>query len=147
MKKFSYLLLFVLGFSTLFFACTKEEIDARVFVQQKIIGTWPLKYRIQSIYHDEILKQRDTLNAGLQVDTLVFDANGTVVRRYRTILATDTYSIDETATNITFVGPPEVTQKISFVRQNSLGFSTEDTIDSATVKIRTVTEDQLIKTN
>lgn len=144
MKKISYLL-FALGFSSLFFACTKEEIDAKVFVQQKIIGTWPLKYRIQSTYHNEILKRRDTLNTGLQVDTLVFDANGTFVKRYRTILTTGSYSIDETASNITFAGPPELTQKISFVRENSLGFSTEDSRDSATIKIKTVIEEQLIK--
>ncbi|WP_113652105.1 hypothetical protein [Pedobacter namyangjuensis] len=144
MKKSSYLLLSIFVFLATLSACTKEEINAKELVQQKILGRWPVRYIIGSTYHNDILKTRDTLNRGLQVDTLVFDANGTVVKRYTAVLTTDTYSIDETASTITFNEAP-LTKKISFVRANSIGFSTETTRDSGSVKIKTVTEEQLIR--
>lgn len=144
MKKFSYLLLSVFVFLATLSACTKEEINAKELVQQKILGRWPIRYVIESTYHNDVLKVRDTLNQGLQIDTLVFGADGSVVKRYSAIISTDTYSIDETASTITFNEAP-ITKKISFVRASSLGFSTETTRDSGSVKIKTVNEEQLIK--
>ncbi|MFA6276412.1 MAG: hypothetical protein WC622_06665 [Pedobacter sp.] len=144
MKKIKIILILLAGLTFTIYACKKEDVDAKELVQQQLIGKWPLKYTIKTIYTNNVAGNPDTVKYN-PIDTLVFSADGKVVKQNKTAISTRTYSIDATGDNITFSGTPAYTQKLSFVRNTSIGLATETTVTVGTTVTKTVIEDQLIK--
>ena len=126
------------------YACKKEVVEPQLQVQKQILGRWPRKYEITTVYIDNITMWPDTTIVYNPIDTLVFGADGKVViRRAGLAIGSMTYSIDAEGQHITFDnGAP---QKLSFVRFKSIGFTTETIVKNGTSTTRTVKETQLIK--
>ncbi|MBB2147053.1 hypothetical protein GM921_16230 [Pedobacter sp. LMG 31464] len=144
MKNLNVILTLLAGLAFTIYGCKKETINAKNLVQQQLIGKWPLKYTIKTIYTNNVAGSPDTVKYN-PIDTLVFSADGKLVRQNTTVISTGTYSIDGTGDNITFSGTPAITQKLSFVRNTSIGLATETTVTSGSITTKTVVEDQLIK--
>lgn len=123
-------------------ACKKEEINPQTFVQQHLVGKWPLKFRISTPYTNNIAGNADTLTKYNPIDTLVFTADGKYEKRNKTVIATGSFSIDDKGESITFSGNPAITQKFSYVRNTSIGLIVSETI---TATGKTVVIDQLKK--
>lgn len=136
--------LILLAAVTFIYSCKKEDVNAQELVQKQFIGRWPLKYTIKTIYTNNVAAKPDTITYN-PIDTLIFTADGKVIKQNKTVLSTGTYSIDATGESITFSGTPAVTQRLSFVRNTSIGLSTETTVTTGTTATKTVIEDQLIK--
>lgn len=127
-----------------FYSCKKEVLTDKETVQQHFLGRWPAKYRIRTVYNSFTTRIDTTFSS--PVDTLVFAADGSFVRRNTTVLSSGTYSFDEAGENITFSGTPPLTQKINYLRTTTIGLLVSDiTIGSGPTKVRTVIEDQLSK--
>ncbi|MFD0939589.1 hypothetical protein [Pedobacter boryungensis] len=144
MKKLNLVSILLAGLALTIYSCKKTEVNPQELVQKQIIGKWPLKYTIKTIYTNNVAGNPDTVKYN-PIDTLVFSADGKVVKQNKTPISTRTYSIDATGDNITFSGTPAYTQKLSFVRNTSIGLATETTVTSGTTVTKTIIEDQLIK--
>ena len=141
MKKLHIPLILLVLATLSILACKKEVLTPQQFVQKQILGNWPLKYSIRTVYTNNIATKSDTLNKGLVIDTLVFSADGRVVKRNKIEISSTTYTIDVAGEHITFGTTPTTTQNIIYVRPMSIGLTTETTNGS----VKTVVEDQLIK--
>ena len=141
MKKF-ILPILLLIVSLTFYACKKEEIGAQEFVQKKILGRWPLKYNIRTVYTDNVVTKTDTLVTYSPVDTLIFTEDGMATKRNNTIISSVKYSIGANGETITFNSTPAVTLQITFVRASSIGFGSQTITQVAGKEVRTVTDDQ-----
>lgn len=127
-----------------FHSCKKEVLSDKETVQKQFLGRWPAKYRIRTVY-DSFTTKMDTVISN-PIDTLVFNEDGTYVRRNTAILLSGTYSIDEAGENITFKDTASLTRKISYARVTTIGLLVSDvTTGTGINKVRTVIEDQLAK--
>lgn len=142
MKRLSVFTFSIILIAIIVFGCKKEVLTSQEFVQRQIVGTWPLKYSIKTVYTNNIPAKADTLNKNLPIDTLIFSADGIVIKRNKVVISTTSYQIDAAGESITF-GTPAKTQKIIYVRPLSIGLKTETTLGD----VRTIIEDQLIKLN
>lgn len=126
------------------YACKKEVIEPQQQVQKQILGRWPRKYEIKTVYVDNISMWPDTTVIYNPIDTLVFRTDGKVITR-RGGIAVDstTYSIDAEGQHITIGAEPP--KKLSFVRFKSIGYTTETIEKNGASTTRTVVETQLIK--
>jgi len=144
MKKLKIVIILLAGLATTFYACKKEEVTDQQSAQAKLVGRWPLKYRIRTVTNGFTIKMDSTLYS--PVDTLVFTADGKFVKQNKTIIASGTYTIDEAGENITFSGSPALTQKLNYVRVNTIGLLvSEATTTQGGVKVNTLIIDQLSK--
>lgn len=136
---FSCLLLFA------FVGCKKNDVDSQALVQQKLLGKWPLKYNVRTIYTDAVSSKPDTLITYNPIDTLVFSTDGMATLRNKTIISSVPYSVDANGENITFNSTPVVTLQITFIRNESIGFGKETFANVAGQQIRTVIDDHYVK--
>jgi hypothetical protein len=146
MKRLSILFLVCLAIAVI--SCKKTEIDPQIFVERHLIGAWPIKYSIQTIFIDGIEQtpvKGDTLTVYNPIDTLVFTEEGNAIRRNKTIISTVGYSISADGETITFNSTPAVTKKITFVRTSSVGFGTETTTTVGGKVVKTQIADHLVK--
>lgn len=135
-------LFFCIALFILLHGCKKEEVNPQTFVQQHLVGKWPLKFKISTTYTNNIAGNPDTLKKYDPIDTLVFTADGKYQKRNKTVITSGSFSIDEKGENITFSGNPAVTQKFSYVRNTSIGLIVSET---TTATGKTVIIDQLKK--
>ncbi len=127
------------------YSCKKEEGNGQEFVQNYIIGKWPLKYNIRTVSNSNFGDKSDTLIRYNPIDTLVFTEDGKVKRVNKTIISTMDYSIDATGENITFKGTTTVSLRLVFVRNTSLVIGTEVSSTSNGKTIKTIVADHYIK--
>ncbi len=146
MKKLPIFITICAGLALLFSACKKTEENPQQVVQNKILGKWPLKYRVRTVTTNKFIIKLDTIIYN-PVDTMIFATDGTVtVKRNSTIISTSTYGIDAAGENITFTGTTTTTQKFMFVRPTSIGlFISDNTTNVGGNEVRTEIEDQLVK--
>ena len=134
----------VLTVIVIFFGCKDEVIDSQVFVNERLLGRWPLKYRITTVYTNNIAAAPDTVNYN-PVDTLIFTSDGMATTRNKTVISSSPYSVDARGENITFNQTPPLTLQIRFIRYSSIGFGTETTTKNGANEIRTVIEDHYLR--
>lgn len=130
-------------------SCKKEEEDQQAFVKKNIIGSWPIKYRIQTTVingEEQLPAKGDTLIVYNPVDTLIFTPEGQAITRNKTVSATVNYSISADGESITFQTNPVKTQRITFLRNTSLGLGISETDTQAAGRAqKIVIADHLIK--
>lgn len=147
MKKLKIIMVLLAGLVLLNYACKKEELSNQEFVQKQFLGKWPLKYTIRTTYTNNFIIKVDTPVRHSPIDTLIFTADGKMVKRNgNTIILSTDYTIDGNGEQITFATTPNLTQKLSYVRNTSIGLITsETTANVGGNEVKTVTVDQLIK--
>lgn len=145
MKKLPVYLYILSAFVCCLCGCEKEVIDSQNFVQQKILGSWPLKYQVRTVYTGDMMGTPDTLARYNPIDTLVFTADGMATKRNKTVISSVPYSIDATGQNITFSSTPAVTLQITFIRNSSIGFGTATLSNVNGKQVRTVIDDHYVK--
>lgn len=142
MRKLSLSLFFVTSI-LLINSCKKEVVEPQPLVQKQILGRWPFKYTVRTVYVDNVEMWPATFTY-TPIDTLLFRTDGKVItRRNGVAIDSTTYSIDATGEHITF--GTSAPRKLSFVRFKSIGIISETTVKNGTSTIRTVIEDQLVK--
>ncbi len=144
MKKLKVAIILFACLTTTFYACKKEELTDQQAAQQKILGRWPLKYRIRTIQNGFTIKVDSTLYS--PVDTLIFTDDGKYKKMNKTVISSGNYSIDEKGENITFSGTPALTQKLSYIRVTTIGLLvSEVSTTQGGTKVTIETIDQLSK--
>ena len=117
MNRIKFVLLGLLSIGIMGYACKKEPVNQKLFVERYLTGTDFTRWPIQSYVRLE-LKNTDTLvkdSIDLPVDTAIFKTN------LKFIKGTDTlgFSIDETGDNITFSTQPDSTWRIDYLRTST----------------------------
>ena len=115
----------LLAISMVICSCKKEEVDPQTFIQQHLLGAWPIKYNIRTTFTDGIETKRDTLTTYNPVDTLVFTAEGQAIRKNKIVISSVGYRIGDDGETITFATSPAITYKFTFVHITSIGLGTE----------------------
>ncbi|WP_316771719.1 hypothetical protein [Pedobacter frigiditerrae] len=141
----SKIALILLAFVTLaFYACKKEVLTDKQAALQQLVGRWPLKNRVVTIYDGFAIKTE--ISPYNPVDTLVFSADGTYFQTNKTIIKSGTFTIDEAGESITFSGAPALTQKLNYIRTTTIGLVVSDeTVTTGSTKVRTLLIDELSK--
>lgn len=119
MSKLKLSLLGIMTVGIIGYACKKEPVDSKLFVERYLVGQWPIKTYVTLEYKngvvipstiDTILPiQNDTAKVRVRyTQDLNFIKNGDTVK----------YSIDADGKNITFSTAPDSTWAISYLRNN-----------------------------
>jgi hypothetical protein len=148
MKKINFAVLIVAIPLIMLYACKKEEENPQTFVQEHIIGRWPIKYQIKTLFIDDVEQQAikgDTLITYNPIDTLIFTAEGQAITRNKTIISTVGYTVSPDGETLTFLSSPAKTVKITFVRNTSIGLGDETRTQVSGKTHKTVIADHLIK--
>lgn len=101
------------------YACKKEPVDSKIFVERYLVGQWPIKTYVTLEYKNGVIinSKIDTIlpivgdTAKVRVkytDAMTFIKNGDTIN----------YSIDTDGKNITFATSPDSTWAISYLRNN-----------------------------
>ncbi|MDQ8054101.1 MAG: hypothetical protein REI78_13790 [Pedobacter sp.] len=142
MKKLSLILFIAIGL----LACKKEEENPQTFVQQRLIGRWPIKYQIRTVFLDNVEQdpvKGDTLTFYNPIDTLIFTAEGQAIRQNKTVISSGSYTVAPDGESLTM---NSTTYKITFLRNTSIGLGTAETNTHVGGKTqRTVIADHLVK--
>ena len=146
MKKI--ILLFALV-ATLFQACKEEVVSNQQFVQNFVVGKWPLKAMIYIDRKNGAIVKNDTVIYGLdspkrvlKVDTVQFTAEGKYIQKK---VDTLNYTIDAIGDNITYNRDTIGTWKINFLRLKSIILSQEKTEKKGSDTFIYYKEQQLIR--
>lgn len=148
MKKISLLIALFALTSIIIHACKKEEVSNQQFVQNYIVGKWPLKKAVNITIKNGDTTVNDTINYGigtpttaLPIDTMLFTADGKYTKKGQTV----TYTIDETGDNISYKTTPAETWHIKYLRLKSIILMQEKTEKIGSDSFIYYKEQQLIK--
>ncbi len=141
MKKLKFTLLSLFTATIIFYACKKVEINSQLYVQRTLVGKWPSKLYIKSTYTDNKLTKLDSVKYD-PIDTVVFTAEGKMIRRNKTIKSEASYTISEDGEKISITtGTTTITKQLSAVSISKIGIASEAV--SGSVKV--VEEEQLLR--
>lgn len=112
--KFVLLGLFTLGIVG--YACKKEPLDSKLFVERQLVGAWPLRLQIETIIKNGVdtVTPSDTTTF-LPIDTTLFTNDLKFVRGATVV----DFAVDAAGENITFATAPDSTWNISYLRKTS----------------------------
>ncbi|RZL19781.1 MAG: hypothetical protein EOO89_02300 [Pedobacter sp.] len=134
--------------SIIFHACKEEEVNTQQFVQNFVVGKWPLKAEIFRTTVNGAVTRNDTLIYGLdspakvlKLDTVQFTAAGKYIKKADTL----NYTIDATGDNITYSRDTIGTWKIKFLRLRSIILTQEKTEKKGTDTYIYYKEQQLVR--
>lgn len=146
MKKIILLFAFT---AALLCACKEEEINNQQFVQNYIVGKWPLKAMIYIttkngalIKNDTVIYGLDSPNVALKLDTVQFTAEGKYIQKK---IDTLSYTLDASGDNITYSRDSIGTWNIKFLRLKSIILAQEKTEKKGNDTFIYYKEQQLIK--
>jgi len=131
MSKLRFGLLGLLAIGVIGYACKKEPVDSKLFVERYLVGQWPIKTYVLLEYKNGTMLSNDTIlpiandTAKVRVrytDGMTFIKNGDTVK----------YTIDTDGKNITFATAPDSTWAISYLRNNyfKIVYSRQETVGS-----------------
>lgn len=113
MKRIKFVLLGLVSAGVIGYACKKEPIDSKLFVERYLVGT--AKWPIQS-YVRLTLKNNDTLvKDTAALDTVIFNSDLKFIKGDTAV----GFTIDDTGKNITFNTQPDSTWQITYLRTAS----------------------------
>ena len=94
-------------------ACKKEPVDSKLFVENYLMGKWPLRAQIETI----IKNSNDTISPSdstifVPIDTTEFTEDFKFIRGVNMV----DFTVDATGENITFSTAPDSTWNIGYLR-------------------------------
>ncbi len=117
MNKVKVIFLCLISFGVIGYACQKEPTDPKFFVENYLIGKWPLKLQVATV----IKNAADTITPS---DSTVFvtpnETGFTEKQQFFRGTSVVNFNIDATGENITFSGSPDSTWHIEYARKNTL---------------------------
>ncbi|MNK25898.1 hypothetical protein D3C87_442280 [compost metagenome] len=117
MGKLKFVLLGLLTIGIIGYACKKEPVDSKIFVERYLAGQWPIKTYVLLEYKNGTVLSNDTI-LPIPNDTakvrVKYTADMTFIKNGDTIK----YDIDAEGKNITFATTPDSTWSISYLRTN-----------------------------
>lgn len=116
MVKLRLVLFCLLTMGIIGYACKKEPIDSKLFVERHLVGIWPLRVQIETI----IKNNNDTISPSdstvfTPIDTTAFTSDLKFIRGTNVV----DFMVDPTGENITFVSSPDSTLNIAYLRKTS----------------------------
>ncbi|SOD15466.1 hypothetical protein [Pedobacter xixiisoli] len=119
MGKLKFVLLGLILTGIIGYACKKEPVDSKLFVERYLVGQWPIKTYVRLEYKNGIIDsskidtilpiQNDTSKVRVKyTEGMTFIKNGDTIK----------YSIDADGKNINFATTPDSTWTISYLRNN-----------------------------
>ncbi len=141
MNKVKIVFLCFISLGALGYACKKEPVDPKIFVERSLQGIWLIKSKVMITVkntNDTILK--DTLSY-LPVDTVAYTADGKYYR-HNTLV---NFTIDAIGENITYQTPTLDVWHIEFMRNKSVGLTKMTTLNIGTDTFKYYTGEVLFK--
>lgn len=116
MNKVKIVFLCLILFGVIGYACKKEPVDSKLFVERYLTGKWPLKLQITMV----IKNNTDTI---VPSDSTLFttpnDTGFTETQQFIRGTSVVNFNIDAEGENITFAATPDSTWHIEHARKNS----------------------------
>lgn len=116
MGKLKFVFLGLITIGAIGYACKKEPVDSKIFVEKYLVGRWPLKFEIETVIKNgsDTITPSDTTKF-LPADTTLFTNELKFIRGVDTV----SYTIDATGENIAFSTPLDSTWNIEYLRKTS----------------------------
>ncbi|WP_113663770.1 hypothetical protein [Pedobacter nanyangensis] len=111
MRKLKFVLMGLLTVGAIGYACKKEPVDSKLFVERYLIGKWPLRMEISSTITNGTASPRDTTTFN-PTDTTSFTSELKFTRRATTV----DFTVDAAGENIKFSTSPDSTWHIEYLR-------------------------------
>lgn len=111
MRKLKFVLMGLLTVGAIGYACKKEPVDSKLFVERYLIGKWPLRMEISSTITNGTASPRDTTTFN-PTDTISFTSELKFTRRATTV----DFTVDAAGENIKFSTSPDSTWHIEYLR-------------------------------
>lgn len=111
MRKLKFVLMGLLTVGAIGYACKKEPVDSKLFVERYLIGKWPLRMEISSTITNGTASPRDTTTFN-PTDTTSFTSELKFTRRATTV----DFTVDAAGENIKFSTTPDSTWHIEYLR-------------------------------
>lgn len=118
MRKLKFVLLGLITVGIIGYACEKEPVDSKIFVEKYLVGQWPIKTYVQLEYKNEQLVKNDTIDLTPESDTAKVRVNYTNDLNFIKGQQTVKYLVDAEGKNITFSTTPDSTWAIAYLRNN-----------------------------
>jgi hypothetical protein len=106
----------VILFSSIVYACKKEPVDSKNFVEKSLIGSWQVRYQILTVIKNgnDTIAPSDTALIS-PIDTVYFTKTLKYVKRSDSV----NFAADELGEKITFKTSPDSTWMIDYFRKTS----------------------------
>lgn len=116
MRKLKFAFLGLITVGIIGYACKKEPVDPKLFVERYLEGRWPLRLQIETVIKNgsDTITLSDTTEF-LPIDTTLFTNDLKFIRGADTV----GYTIDATGENISFSAPLDSTWNIEYLRKTS----------------------------
>lgn len=118
MRKLKFVLLGLATIGIIGYACKKEPVDSKIFVERYLTGQWPIKTYVSLEYKNDVLIKNDTILPITSTDTSKVRVKYTADLQF--IKAGDTvkFAIDSAGKTIKFATTPDSTWTIAYLRTN-----------------------------
>lgn len=117
MSKVKFVLLVLVSIGIIGYACKKEPVDSKLFVEQYLTGSdftrWPIQSYVKLEFKNSDTLVKDTID--LAIDTAIFHRDLQLIRGTLVV----GFNVDAAGENITFATQPDSTWKIDYVRPNT----------------------------
>lgn len=116
MAKLKLVFLFLIILGIVGYACKKEPVDSKLFVEKYLVGEWPLKFEIKTAIQNgnDTISHSDTTKF-TPADTTTFTSDLKFIRGTNAV----NFSVDATGENITFTSAPDSIWHIGYLRKTS----------------------------
>lgn len=111
MRKLKFVLMGLLTVGAIGYACKKDPVDSKLFVERYLQGNWPLRAEIKSTITNDTSGRRDTTTF-TPADTTSFTSDFRFIRRGTSV----NFAVDSIGENIKFSSTPDSTWHIEYLR-------------------------------
>ena len=118
MGKLKFGLFGLLAIGIVGYACKKDPVDSKIFVERYLTGQWPIRTYVELEYKNDALVRNDTLLPVTSTDTAKVRVKYTADMFFIKTGDTIKFAIDSAGKNITFSTTPDSTWAISYLRNN-----------------------------
>lgn len=118
MRKLKFVLLGLATIGIIGYACKKEPIDSKIFVERYLTGQWPIKTYVLLEYKNGTLIKNDTILPVTSTDTSKVRVKYTADLQFIKTGDTVKFAIDSAGKTITFATTPDSTWTIAYLRNN-----------------------------
>jgi len=118
MRKLKFVFLGLATMGIIGYACKKEPVDSKIFVERYLIGQWPIKTYVKLDLKNGDTLVNDTLDLTPDSDTAKVRVRYTEDLNFIKGSQSVKYTIDAEGKNITFSTTPDSTWTIAYLRNN-----------------------------